>query len=82
MKIVTARQFRSNQKAVLDMVDEGEQIVVKRSNKAYLIVPITESDRIFSNPQMEQRIEESIAQIEKGEVTKINKDDISTFLGI
>ena len=55
MRIVTSREFRDNQKKFFDMVDNKEQVIVKRSkNRAYKLVPVSEDDMIVDIP-MEYR---------------------------
>jgi len=51
MKIVTSREFRNNQKKYFDMVDKNEQIVVKRKNRAYKLVPVTDDDMLVDIPK-------------------------------
>ena len=52
MKIITSREFRDNQKKYFDMVDNNEQIVVKRSkNKAYKLVPVSDDDMLVEIPK-------------------------------
>lgn len=51
MKIVTSREFRDNQKMYFDMVDKNEQIVVKRKNRAYKLVPVTDDDILVDIPK-------------------------------
>ena len=52
MKIVTSREFRDNQKKIFDMVDNKEQVVVKRSkNRAYKLVPVSEDDMLVEIPK-------------------------------
>lgn len=51
MKIVTSREFRDNQKMYFDMVDKNEQIVVKRKNRAYKLVPVTDDDMLVDIPK-------------------------------
>jgi hypothetical protein len=55
--MVTSREFRNNQKKYLDMVDNKEQVIVKRSkNRAYKLVPVTEDDMLVDIPK-EYRID-------------------------
>lgn len=57
MRMVTSREFRNNQKKYLDMVDNKEQVIVKRSkNRAYKLVPVTEDDMLVDIPK-EYRID-------------------------
>jgi hypothetical protein len=52
MRVVTSREFRDNQKKYFDMVDNKEQVVVKRSkNRAYKLVPVTEDDMLIEIPK-------------------------------
>ncbi len=51
MKIVTSREFRDNQKKYFDMVDNKEQVVVKRKNRAYKIVPVSDDDILMDIPK-------------------------------
>jgi hypothetical protein len=51
MKIVTSREFRDNQKMYFDMVDKNEQIVVKRKNRAYKLVPVSDDDMLVDIPK-------------------------------
>ena len=45
MLTITAGEFNANQQYYLDQVDEGEELIVKRSHgKSFMIVPITEED--------------------------------------
>ncbi len=50
MKIITSREFRDNQKKYFDMVDKNEQIVVKRKNRTYKLVPVTDDDMLVDIP--------------------------------
>jgi hypothetical protein len=51
MIIVTSREFRDNQKKYFDMVDKNEQIVVKRKNRAYKLVPVTDDNMLVDIPK-------------------------------
>ena len=52
MKIVSSREFRENQKKFFDMVDNKEQVIVKRSkSRAYKLVPVTEDDMLVDIPK-------------------------------
>jgi hypothetical protein len=52
MKIITSREFRDNQKKYLDLVDQNEQVIVRRSkNRAYKLIPVSESDIIMEIPE-------------------------------
>ncbi|HBX89092.1 MAG TPA: prevent-host-death protein [Marinilabiliaceae bacterium] len=51
MRIVTSREFRDNQKKYFDMVDKNEQVVVKRKNRAYKLVPVNDDDILVDIPK-------------------------------
>ena len=52
MLIISSREFRDNQKKYLDMVDNKEQVIVKRSKKrAYKLVPVTDDDMLIEIPK-------------------------------
>ena len=51
MRIVTSREFRDNQKKYLDMVDNNEQVIVKRKSRAYKLVPVNDDDMLVNIPK-------------------------------
>lgn len=51
MKIVTSREFRDHQKKYFEMVDNNEQIIVKRKNRAYKLVPVSDDDMLVDIPK-------------------------------
>jgi hypothetical protein len=51
MRIVTSSEFRDNQKKCFDMADNNEQVVVKRRNKAYKLVPVSDDDMVVEIPK-------------------------------
>jgi len=51
MKIVTSREFRDHQKKYFEMVDNNEQIIVKRKNRAYKLVPVSVNDMLVEIPK-------------------------------
>jgi hypothetical protein len=51
MKIVTSREFRDHQKKYFEMVDNNEQIIVKRKNRAYKLVPVSDDDILVDIPK-------------------------------
>ena len=83
MLIISSREFREKQKRYLDLVDQNEQVIVQRGkNKAYIVTPITETDRFFAEPDVKIRLKHSIAQAKKGKVTSVKKEDIDKLLGL
>lgn len=51
MKVVTSREFRDHQKKYFEMVDNNEQIIVKRKNRAYKLVPVSDDDMLVDIPK-------------------------------
>jgi hypothetical protein len=67
----------------LDLADNNEQVIVQRGkNKAYLITPVTDTDRHFSDLAVKIRLAHSIGQAERGEVITVKKEDINKLLGL
>jgi hypothetical protein len=51
MKIITSREFRDHQKKYFEMVDNNEQVIVKRKNRAYKLVPVSDDDMLVDIPK-------------------------------
>ena len=51
MRIVTSREFRDHQKKYFEMVDNNEQVIVKRKNRAYKLVPVNDDDMLVDIPK-------------------------------
>ena len=50
MMIITSREFRDHLKKYFELVDNNEQLIVQRGkDKAYVIVPLNESDRLSAD---------------------------------
>ena len=83
MLVISSREFREKQKMYFDLIDNHEQVIVQRGkNKAYILTPITETDRYFANPEVKARLTHSLVQADQGEVTTLKKEDINSFLGL
>lgn len=75
MRIISAREFRDNQKAFLDLA-EKEKVIIHRGKKgkSVLLTPLdesTESDIYFSDPDILSSIKRGIEDIKAGRVTRI-----------
>lgn len=82
MLIITSREFRANQKRYFDLA-EKEQVIIQRSkSKAFAIVPITEDDKYFADPEVMASIKRGIAQVAAGETIKVKKEDLKKYLGL
>ena len=51
MKIITSREFRDHQKKYFEMVDNNEQVIVKRKHRAYKLVPVSDDDMLEDIPK-------------------------------
>lgn len=60
MKIISSREFRDQQKKYLDLVDQNEQVIVQRGkDRAYVIIPLNDSDRLSVNEELIQAVQEA-----------------------
>ena len=76
MRIISSREFNDNQKLYFDLADQNEQIIVQRGkDKAYMLIPLTESDRLSTNPALINKIKDAERAIREGKTTKINDID-------
>jgi hypothetical protein len=65
---VTSRQFRDRQKALFDLADKGEKIIIRRGRKsAYTLIPVDDDDLYFT-PEILEKIDRSVEQAKRGEV--------------
>jgi prevent-host-death family protein len=72
MMIISSREFRDNQKKYFDLVDQNEQIIVQRGKDlAYVIVPLSDVDRLSANEKLIQTVQEAEAEYAKQKTTKI-----------
>jgi len=95
MKIVNSREFRDHQKKYFDLVDNKEQVIVRRSkNRAYKIVPVSEDDVIVNANEIspggdefwadKRNVEAVLDRLKKVKDSESidlkTKEDIETFL--
>ncbi len=78
---VTSREFRANQATLLNIADQGEQVIIRRKGKcSYLLTPVHDSD-ITISPELEKRIKEAREQYKKGEtISFANAKEAINFL--
>lgn len=73
MVIVSSREFRDHLKKYFDMVDQNEQIIVQRGkDKAYVIVPLNDADRLSFNEELIQTVHDAEEEYSKHKSTNIN----------
>jgi hypothetical protein len=72
MLIINSREFRENQKKYFDLVDQNEQVIVQRGkDKAYILAPIGDADRLSVNEQLIAYIREAEVELANSKVTLI-----------
>jgi len=80
---VTSREFRDKQRAIFDLADKGEKVVIKRGKKrAYVLTPVSDDDLYFT-PEVLAKIDKSIKQAKEGKVKSLKSiEDIDRLLGL
>ena len=72
MMIISSREFRDQQKKYFDLVDQNEQVIVQRGkDKAYVIVPLSDVDRLSVNETLIQAVREAEAEYSKHKTTRV-----------
>ncbi len=70
--IISSREFRDHQKKYFDLIDQDEQIVVQRGkDKAYVIVALSDVDRLSVNETLIQTVREAEAEYSKHKTIQI-----------
>jgi hypothetical protein len=79
---ITSRQFRDKQKAIFELADKGEKIIIKRGDKqAYVLVPVDDDDLYFT-PEMMAKIDKAVQQANEGKVRKLTTELQKELLGL
>ena len=72
MMIISSREFRDNQKKYFDLADQNEQVIVQRGkDKAYVIVPLNDADRLSVNEELIQTVREAETEYSRRKTTRI-----------
>jgi len=72
MLIISSREFRDHQKKYFDLVDQDEQVIVQRGkDKAYILAPIGDTDRLSVNEQLVEYVREAELELSKKTTTPI-----------
>lgn len=59
---IMSREFQEKQASMFALIDNGEQIVIRRRRKvSYMLIPIYEEDFVLS-PELEERLKEGRRQ--------------------
>ena len=70
--IISSREFRDHQKKYFDLVDQNKQVIIQRGkDKAYVIVPINDADRLSVNDELIHTIQEAEAEYAKQKTIQI-----------
>ena len=66
---IMSREFQEKQASMFALINNGEQIVIRRRGKvSYMLIPIYEEDFVLS-PELEERLKEGRRQYREGKVT-------------
>ncbi len=83
MLVISSREFRENQKKYFDLIDQKEQVIVQRGkNKSYALVPIDETVKYFSEPEIRARLDRSIEEANQVDLVSVKPEDIPHLLGL
>ena len=69
---VTSREFRNRQASLLNLADQGEEVIIKRRGKtSYVLTPVKENsvsepDGFELSAELEEDIQKSLEDIKKG----------------
>ena len=69
---VTSREFRNRQASLLNLADQGEEVVIKRRGKtSYVLTPVkenrvSESDEFELTDELEKDIQKSMEDLREG----------------
>ena len=76
MVIISSREFRDQQKKYFDLADQNEQIIIQRGkDKAYVIVPLNDADRLSVNNELILTVQEAEAEYSKQQSLRIEDPD-------
>ncbi len=74
---VTSREFRDKQASILNLVDQGENVIIKRNRKSskstYLITLVDEDDfELRMTDELKEKIEKARQEYREGETISCN----------
>jgi antitoxin YefM len=78
MLVISSKEFRNNQKKYFDLLDTNVQIVIQRGkDKTYLLMPLSDADKLSTNPELIERVKQAEQAIKNGEtITVTNPKNI------
>lgn len=68
---VSVRDFRNRMADFLNRVDNNEKVIIRRRNKLYSIIEITE-DHIIIPPSLQKSIDEARKELNEGKTMHFN----------
>lgn len=78
---VTSREFRDKQAALLNMADQGEQVIIRRRGKRSYMLTSIQDDDLDISPQLKKKIEEGRKQYKNGETISFkNAEEAVSYL--
>ena len=83
MLVISSGEFRQNQKAYFDKVDEGQHVIVQRGkDKAYILTAVKEQD-LYIDEEMIKKLNQSLIEAKGGDTFKIStSQEISDLLDL
>ena len=84
MRAIKPMELRNSQKKILDMACQGEILLVARPAKKNVIVLSEEEfnkrDKALRNAEYLAKLDESIAQAERGELVEYSMDELKALV--
>jgi len=75
MLVISASEFRTNQKSYLDKVDQGIEILIRRAgNKSYKLVRVAEDETLMSKEDFFAKIDVAIQEVKEGKAIKLTPE--------
>lgn len=76
MLVVSAREFRENQKSYLDQVINGAELLITRGKKqAFKILPVTNNDTLMSKEEFFAKLDKAKEEIKEGKTIAMEPDE-------
>lgn len=76
----TASDFRSRQSRILDLADSGERVIIRRREKAYAIVPVTEGMESVT-PELQAKIDAARKEYAEGKSVRVRShEELDSYL--
>lgn len=81
MITVSSREFRANQKAYLDKISRGGELMLTRRNEVFKIVKVTDDDTLINKADFLAQINHAIKDVKNGKTLTMEKDEsLADFL--